>query len=58
MKENVLKGWKFFIKHWYTIELSVVCFLISVEVLDTWAGFAAIFLPAMGLLIKKIASKN
>lgn len=56
MKENVLKGWKFFIKHWYTIELSVVCFLISVEVLDTWAGFAAIFLPAMGWLIKKIAS--
>ena len=57
MKELLLKYWKLFLKHWYAVELTIVCFLIAIEVLGTWAGFAAIFLPAFGLLIKKIVKK-
>jgi hypothetical protein len=54
MKEIIIKYWKLFLKHWYAIELTVVCFLIAIEVLGSWAGFAAIFLPALGFLIKKM----
>ena len=32
-------------KNWLTLELIVVNFFVSIEVLDTWAAWASIFLP-------------
>ncbi len=44
-------------KNWYAAELTAVCFLISVEVLPRPWAWAAIFLPAVGWVIYKIAKK-
>jgi len=44
-------------KNWYAAELTVVCFLTSVEVVPPWVSWAAIFLPALGWVIYKIAKK-
>jgi uncharacterized membrane protein YjjB (DUF3815 family) len=44
-------------KNWYAAELTLVCFLISVEVAPLWLAWAAIFLPALGWVVYKIAKK-
>ncbi len=44
-------------KNWYATELTVVCFLTSVEAVPLWVSWAGIFLPALGYVIYKIAKK-
>ena len=39
------KAIDFIKKNWLTLELIVVNFFVSIEVLDTWAAWASIFLP-------------
>jgi len=44
-------------RHWYAAELTLVCFFIAIEVAPPWIAWAAIFLPAMGWVIKKMVKK-
>ena len=41
-------------KNWYATELSIVCFLIAIEVVPIWVAWGAIFIPAMIFVINKI----
>lgn len=51
------KVFSFLLAHWYATMMTVVGVLIAVEVLGTWAGFAAPFLAGIGLLIKLARKK-
>lgn len=44
----IKKALNFLKKNWYGAVLTVACFLIAIEVLDTWAGWAAPFLCFAG----------
>ena len=44
-------------KNWYAAELTLVCFLVSIEVAPPPVAWAAIFIPAIGWVIYKIAKK-
>jgi len=46
-----------FKRNWYATELTLVCFLIAIEVAPPWIAWAAIFLPALGWVIKKMVKK-
>lgn len=52
-----MKVLDFLKKNWYAAELTVVCFLTSIEVVPPWVSWAAIFLPALGWVISKMVKK-
>ena len=52
------KALEFVKKNWLTLELIVVNFLVSIEVLDTWACWASIFIPLMVWIATPIFKKD
>lgn len=53
LKIYLLKGLAFVLNNGYEIALSVVCFFVAVEILDTWACWGVLFVSFLVWMLKR-----
>jgi hypothetical protein len=54
MKQLLIKAKNWLKGRYYEVALTIVCLLMAVEILGTWAGFAAVFVSFVVWGFKKV----